>query len=177
MFLIFIFLLFAGAGEAVAQTSEPTIMQKVFLAKQVFPDAKTVGVLCNTQTSTELLRALKIAGDAYQLQIRVFDARDLKELRVNFERMVHSGNIDLVWIIPDDVANQKFGRRFLAEKCIALKIPLFVPSVEYLREGALFTVSTDVDNASKIFVNRKVQEMMGLTFPPERQAKIIAIEY
>jgi ABC-type uncharacterized transport system substrate-binding protein len=165
------------AMSAWGQTTDPSIMQKVYLAKQIFPSVKTVGVLCNTSGSMDLLKGLKLACDTYQLELKVYNARDLLELRSSFEKMVRASKIDIVWMIPDDVVNQAFGRRFLAEKCMAMKIPLYVHSVDYLREGGLLTISMDVNNSSKAFVNRKVQEMMGITFPAELQSKIVDVEY
>ena len=153
------------------------MMQQVFLAKQVFVNAQTIGVLCNTNDAEEKVRSLRIATDAYKLNLKIIATRDLMELRTGFDRMTKEGKIDLVWIVTDDVANQKFGRRFLAEKCMAMKIPLYVPSIENLHEGALFTISTDVDGKSKVFVNRKVYDMIGLSFPQEIKDKIVLVEF
>lgn len=177
MVLVLLLILVGLVGPLGAQTADPSMMQKVYLAKQIFPNAKTIGVPCNASNATAILKSLKLACDTYQLDMKVYNARDLMELRSSFDRMIKASKIDLVWMIQDDVVNQQFGRRFLAEKCMALKIPLYVPSVDYLREGGLFTISTDVNNSSKAFVNRKVQEMLGITFPPEMQAKVVDVEY
>lgn len=175
--LCLVFLWMLVSVSVLSQTPEPSMMQKLFLAKQVFPSCKTIGVLCHTHDSGDMLRALTIAGNAYQVDVKVYDVKDILELRSGFDKMMKASKIDIVWIVPDDVANQAFGRRFLSEKCLSMKIPLFVPSVEYLHEGALFSVSTDTSGATKMFVNTKVKEMIGLVFPPEVQAKIVEIEY
>lgn len=157
--------------------SGPTVMQQVYMAKRLLPAMKTVAVFCHTQHAAGELKQLQVACTAQQLELKTYHTDDLVGLRERFERMIAAADkTDLVWVLPDDVANQKFGRRFLSERCIAQKIPLFVYSVDLVREGALFSVGNDPTGALKIFFNKKVGSLIQATIPAEAETVVVNVE-
>jgi ABC-type uncharacterized transport system substrate-binding protein len=171
---IFLIALIA-ALPAFAQDNSVTTMQQLFVVKQTFPQIKAIGVLCNTQYAAAFLKDLKVAGTAYMITITVYNVQDLQNMRESYDKLM-ANKVDMIWLIPDGTADQKFGRRFLSEKCIAAKIPLYTSSLDYLREGALFCVAKDSTGAVKGYFNKKVSGMMGLTFPADIADKLIAID-
>ncbi len=165
--------LFAGSQQ---QSGGPTIMQQVFMAKRLIPGMKTVGVFCDAVSAADDLKQLQVACTAYELALKTYRVKDLFELRESFDSMVAGEKADVIWILRDDVTDQKFGRRFLSERCIAQKIPLFVHSAELVREGALFSVGPDQAGQLKIFYNKKVGSLIQANIPAEAQSYIVAIE-
>lgn len=155
--------------------ADATLMQQVFMVKQAFPNLKTIGILCHTEHVAEPIKAMSVACAAYQVNLRVFHTATLQDVRDGFDKMVKADKIDLIWILPDDVTSQKFGRRFLAEKCMAMKIPLCVYSPDLVREGALLSIGASEDGTLRIFFNEKVGGMMSVTLPAEILPKVVSV--
>lgn len=151
-------------------------MQQMFVAKRAFPAIKTLGVLCNAAHASNELKQMNIACTAYQLEAKVFDTPDLSALRENFDRMIRGSKVDAVWLVPDGVADQKFGRRFLSEKCLSQKIPLCGFSMDHVREGALMAVLPDETGTLKIYFNTKVKDLIAAGFAPEVEAIMVPVE-
>lgn len=172
--LVCISILFAAIAFAEQRTA--TIMQQIYVVKRAFPNLKTLGVLCNAAHASSDLKQMNIACTAYQLEARVYDTQDLSSLRENFDRMLHVGKVDVVWLVADGVADQKFGRRFLSEKCLAQKIPLCGYAIDHVREGALLAVLPDETGALKIYFNQKVKDLIAVDFSPEAQPIMIPVE-
>lgn len=170
---IVIFLLTAVGN---LRAADATLMQQVFLVKQAFPNLKTIGVLCHTEHVADAIKAMGVACAAYQMNLKVFHTASLQDVRDGFDKLIKADKIDLIWILPDDVTSQKFGRRFLSEKCLAMKIPLCVYSPELVREGALLSIGPGDDGTLHIFYNEKVGGMMSITLPAEIQPKVISVQ-
>lgn len=151
-------------------------MQQLFVVKQAFPNVKTIGVLCDTAHATSVLKEMGVACTAYQMNLKISHTATLQDVRDGFDRMIKSDKIDMIWVLPDDVTDQKFGRRFLSEKCMALKIPMYVYSPDYVREGALLAVAPDNTGTLKIYYNERVGRMLSLTLPAEIMPKVIPVE-
>lgn len=173
---VFGFIAFLSLLSFPALSANVTLMQQLFVVKQAFPGMKTIGVLCNTTKAAEAVKEMGVACAAYQLKLKVIHTATLQDVRDGFDKMVKADKIDLVWVLPDDVTDQKFGRRFLSERCVALKIPLIVSSPDYVREGALLSVGSDDTGELRIYFNEKVGQMMSLTLPPEVMSKVIPIQ-
>lgn len=159
-----------------AQTKGLTTMQQVFMVKQAFPDMKTIGILCNTQNASQILKELNLASTSYALELVVYHVDTVQDLRAKFEEMTKAKKIDILWMVPDGAADQKFGRRFLEEKSISNKIPLYAYSVDFVKEGSLMTVGYDSASQIKIFYNPKVGELLGVNFPAQVQPKLSPTE-
>jgi len=172
VYLFLLLLVFASA----VQAADPNVMQQAYLVRQAFPAAKTVGVLCHTSHAAALVRDLKIACNAYQFDLKVFHTETLQSVREGFDRMIKQSPVDLVWVVPDDVTDQKFGRRFLSEKCLAMKFPLYVSALDHVREGALLTVSAGEDGSPRIYFNKRVGDLIGIQLPAQIQPKVVAVE-
>ena len=153
-----------------------TTMQQVFVVKQAFPSIKTIGVLCNTQNAAKILKELTVAGSSYSVEFVIYDVKTVQDLRQQFESLTGARKIDLLWMVQDGVADDRFGRRFLEEKSISNKIPLFTYSTDFVKEGSLMTVSVDASSQIKIFYNRKVSQMLGISFPAELQEKLTPVD-
>ena len=173
---VLLWVFFLGIASPQLQAADATLLQQVFVVKQAFPNVKTIGVLCHTIHAAAILKEMGVACTAYQLNLRIAHTETLQDVREGFERMVKSDKIDMIWVLPDDVTDQKFGRRFLSEKCMLMKIPLYVHSPEYVREGALLAVAPDGTGALRIYFNAKVGEMLSLTLPAEVTSKILNVE-
>lgn len=161
---------------AAVRAQTPTTMQQVFMVKQIFPAMKTIGVLCNTRNATKVLKELNLAANSYALELVVYDVAAVQNLREQFDKMTSSRKIDVLWMVPDGAADDKFGRRFLEEKSIANKIPLYGYSVDYVKEGSLLTVGLNEASEVKIFYNAKVSQMLGISFPVEVQPRLTPVE-
>lgn len=157
-------------------SADATLMQQLFVVKQAFPGLKTIGILCHTEHAALALREMGIACAAYQIKLTIVHTATLQDVRDGFDKMVKAEKIDLVWVLPDNVTDQKFGRRFLSERCVGLKIPLIVSSLDYVREGALLSVGSDETGTLHIYLNQKVMQMMSLSLPPEVMPKVISIQ-
>lgn len=157
-------------------SADATLMQQLFVVKQAFPGLKTIGVLCHTEHAAPALKEMGVACAAYQIKLTVVHTATLQDVRDGFDKMVKAEKIDLIWVLPDNVTDQKFGRRFLSERCVSMKIPLIVSSVDYVREGALLSVGSDETGVLHIYLNQKVGQMMSLSLSPEVMAKVISIQ-
>ena len=173
---IFFFACFLGSASLQLYAADATLMQQLFVVKQAFPNIKTIGVLCHMENAAAVLKEMQIACSAYQVNLKIHNTATLQDVREGFDRMVKTDKIDLVWVLPDEVTDQKFGRRFLSERCIARKIPLCVRSVDNVREVALLAVAPDETGALRIYVNQKVSRQMSLTLPEEVQSRVIPVE-
>jgi ABC-type uncharacterized transport system substrate-binding protein len=163
-------------SHVVAQAQTPSTMQQVFVVKQAFPAMKTIGVLCNTRNANKILKELTVATSSYALELVVYDVVAVQNLREQFDKMTSTKKIDILWMVPDGAADEKFGRRFLEEKSILKKIPLYSYSVDYVKEGSLLTVGMNDASEIKIYYNSKVSQMLGISFPAEVQPKLTPVD-
>lgn len=163
-------------SHSIAQAQTPSTMQQVFVAKQAFPTMKTIGVLCNTRNASKVLKELTIATTSYALELVVYDVGAVQNLREQFDKMTSAKKIDLLWMVPDGVADEKFGRRFLEEKSISNKIPLYSYSLEFVKEGSLLTVGMNEASEIKVYYNSKVSQMLGITFSAEIQPRLSPVD-
>lgn len=173
---VFLFALGLLLMPVFAMAQSASTMQQVFLIKQAFPAMKTIGVLCNTKNASKTLKELSLASTSYALELVVFDVGAVQNLREQFDKMTSTKKIDVLWMVPDGVSDDRFGRRFLAEKSISNKIPLYSYSVDFVKEGALLCVGMNALSEIKIFYNAKVSQMLGITFPAELQPRLTPVE-
>ncbi len=165
---ISVFFLFAGlqaglltgqeAGSAIKQLSP---LQQVYLLKQIKPDIKRIGILCNLENRAALPKTLSRISAQFKIKIILYDTRKKQNLAKNFKALVKKEKADAIWVFPDEVLNYKSATQYLIKQAVTSKIILVTHDPEQVKKGA--TLAARIENGDmKVYINQKAADMLGL---------------
>lgn len=123
---------------------ELTAKQQLYLAKKLFPQCQTIGVIAVKDQSQERAAELAKNSPYYGLRVEVEIVKKSIELPKGLQALLDK-KIDLLWIFEDSVNGDPMALRFLVTKTQETKIPIICQSEKQLQFGAtvLFTINEE----------------------------------
>ena len=139
-------------------------LQHIYLLKQIKPDIKQVGVLCELGKHPKLKKKLERVGAQMQLKIVLIDTKKLLDVSKNFKRLAAKMKVDAVWIFPDEALIDKKSQQYLVKQAVLNKVILISPIQSMVKKGAtLYTFKEDA--GLKIYYNQNAITHLQLTIP------------
>jgi len=143
-----------------------TLMQKLFVVKKIFPDAKNIVVLFNKKMiSSNITREASIAKTALKLNIILVDVEKKSALGSVSNKYIKSG-IHYVIIYSDSAIFNPLGKRLICQKAIKKKIPVITDVKDDFKLGAFASIEEN-DGKIFIYVSKKVSSILGVKIPED----------
>ncbi len=151
--------------------AELTLAQRFYAIKMVLPGIKKVGIICDVSKNQKVLAQIGALAAQYQLEVALGPASSMQEVSRAFTALT-AQKVNLIWVFPDEVLKNNVVRRYILEKAILAKIPIYGCDVNYVKEGALFWVE-DKGGEALVHLNMRTAAVLGLTIPDEVKAKAV----
>lgn len=170
---------------------EVSVERQFAIIDAVLPALRRIGVIYNPANSESLIREARRHALRYEWK--------LLERRVETEQDVPSGvrdllpKVDALWLVPDSTVLNQDSFRFLLGKALDHNVPVIGFSSEFVRSGALVSVSASYSDMGKqagmvagqilnglgsalerlippdrvsLALNLKTAQFLGITIPP-----------
>lgn len=144
-----------------------TLLQRMFLVKEMKPDVQRVGVIWSKSMAENqtAVADLNRASAASGIKVITAPVADLKDVAPMFRGLVRQHNIDVLLIVEGDgVMDNKVSRGFLIKSATESGIALIAPKNDWVQEGACATFKKEADGIHLV-VNKKAAEALSLTIP------------
>lgn len=121
-------------------SDSPAILNQLRIASRIFP-IKTLGIIYNNQDEESLMQLKLLRNEVSKKGIHLYeiawnDGQDVEQQAIKFK-----GHVDAVYIPYDEKVIHSF--QPLIETLSQNKIPVISESVDLVREGAVFSVSSE----------------------------------
>ncbi|MFN3135410.1 MAG: ABC transporter substrate binding protein [Candidatus Kryptonium sp.] len=164
-----IFLLVLFQSLVFAQKGTP--LQYLYLMKSFKPEIQKVGVICDLSKNRGIVEKFQRPAFSVGVKIVVVDVRELKDVSRGFEELVNNG-VDFIWIFDnEDVSAHPIAREYIFKNALLKKIPVAVSNLEFVKEGALFSLEI-LGEEVKVYVNNKVANALQLTVPENYKERV-----
>lgn len=144
---------------------ELTAMQQVYIVKQLKPDIKSIGVLCNLEKHPELTNKLSRIAAQMSVKIYLFDTKEILSVSKNFKRMRRK-KVDAIWVFPDEVLTQKIVADYLIRESVLAKIILMANDPAWVKKGATLCARSE-EGEIRLYINEKAIGIMSLNLEEE----------
>lgn len=119
--------------------------------KLISPDLKNVGILYEPQFSDEIVSKFQLESKNHDMNIIKNNVRTRRNQQVNIRNLRRSflsisDRIDIFYLLSDPSIINIENFNFLLDKCFSNNIPLFSYDEEFVRRGALASLSPDYAN-------------------------------
>ncbi len=143
-----------------------TVMQKLFIIKKVFPDAKNIVIFFNKKlVSTDLVREASIAKTAMKYNIVLVNVEKKSALGSAASKYLKN-DYDYVMIYTDSMIFNSAGKKLFCQKAIKKKVPVISDTKDDLKYGAFGSVESD-GGKLVMFVNKKASQILGISLPED----------
>ena len=144
----------------------PALVQLTELKKLV-PQASRVGLVYNPSRSARELEDARAAAAKLNLTVIAEPAASVADFPDALTRLIQK--VDALWLVADATVVTQDTFRLMLETAMAKKLPLMVFSDEFVRSGALFSLSPDFEGAG-LEAARMAIELAGGKKPAELTA-------
>jgi putative tryptophan/tyrosine transport system substrate-binding protein len=179
------------------------LAQQLESIQRALPKLRRIGVVYDELTSGPLVRQLQQhLGTNVQLVAR--DVRTPQEAAREIQDLLSNGlsGDDAFWLLWDSVSANPANFRLLVELSLRYKVPLIAPARPFVEAGALISVGADYERAGRqvavmaqqvlrgqaqpgnfqavppaevvVTINGEVARRLGIEFPPDLRADILA---
>ncbi len=119
--------------------------------KLVTPSVKRIGLLYDSENSDDYVSEFENAMVAFDFQIEKQKINAAQSGQIPIEKLKKifskfENKIDAFYLFPDPSLISKENFIFIIEYCAHLKIPVFTYSDEFVKQGALVSLSPDFSN-------------------------------
>ncbi len=143
-----------------------TLIQRLFVVKKVFPNAKNVVILFNKKmVSSNVTREASIAKTALKLNITLVDVEKKSALGSVSKKYINSG-VDYILIYSDSTIFNPMGKRLICQKAIKKKIPVITETKDDFKLGAFASVE-DTSGKIMLYVNSKANAILNVSIPSD----------
>ncbi len=153
----------------------PSIFHNIKLISSNF---KNVGLIYDPQFSEEQVEELMKFETSQNISVMKSQVKAKKEKQITIKDLKKcfsylSGKIDMLYLFPDPTIINQENFDFILEKCKELNIPLFTYNEEFVKKGALASISPDYSNigsqlaliSRQLLLNKKTPDTMEISKP------------
>ncbi len=151
-----------------------TPLQQVFILKQLNPQIRKIGILCDLSKRGDLPERLARISAQLQVKIIIKDTPELKNVLKNFRYLVNVQGAEVVWIFPDPALTHPSARRYLIKEAVSSRVMLIAPDSEMVQKGATLFAEKSADQI-KVHVNSKAMQLLGLDITPQLTSTAVVL--
>lgn len=132
--------------------------------QKILPAAKRIGVFYDPVVSEELVAELVQESRDYQFDVvgaAIADTREVPQALIDM-----GDRIDIFWILPDRIYNNKNARQQIMMYWLKKNTPIIGIAPNYVKAGALFCLAVDYDDLGRQTGDMCVRVLQGT--PPEK---------
>ena len=147
-------------------TPDVTPMQQMFIMKEVKPDIERLGIMWNKDAhDEETLTRIRRAATSLKVQLFLAEVGGLNDIAPQFRTLTRKHKVQALWIVMNDgLVDSAIGKSFLTKNAVKVGIPLFAPSEDWVKEGALLSMIKK-DGGLHLVVNKAVANALSITVP------------
>ena len=164
--LVLVAALIVTAFTPVDLSSPVPPMQQMFIMKEVKPDLQRLGILWNPEVNDEeTLTKIRRAGTSLKVQLFLAEVSDISDIAPQFRQLTRTHKVGALWVVTNDgLIDSATGKSFLIKNAMKAGLPLFVPSRDWVDDGAFLTMEKQAEGLSLI-VNKPAAEALSLSIP------------
>lgn len=115
--------------------------------KSILPNVKRVGIVYNPENTGSIIEEAMTCMDKFGLQFITRQVNTNKEVPDVLEKLI--GKVDILWAVPDSTVFSPMAYEHILLFSLRNKIPIMGFSPNFVRAGALFTLSCDYEDIGK----------------------------
>ncbi len=168
MFIVFCSVLglqIVFARNDIQETKEASFLQQIFILKQLKPDLKKIGVLCQVKDHKDVETKLGRLQKQAQVKFVLYDIKKLPDVAKHAKNATTSKKVDALWIFADDILLDSKTQSYLVKHSIQSKTFLLSVQPELVKKGGTACIRKG-QSKPVIFLNQKAINLMVLAIPP-----------
>lgn len=154
---------------------ELTSKQQLYLAKQLFPNCRVIGIIAVKDQSQQKASDLLKNSNYYNLTVEVELVKKSADLPKGLQALLDK-KIEVLWIFDDSVNRDPMALRFLVTKTQENKIPIICQSEKQLEFGATYYFTVNEDGKAIVKAKKAAINVLKLPLPEREDVQIIMIE-
>lgn len=134
-------------GNMTGVTADVPVKEQLRTFKNVIPDIRKVGVIYDPSKTGSIISQAQLIAPSQGFQLvsaKVDDPKDVPRTLRAF-----SDGIDAFWLVPDSTVVTQFSWNTIKEFADARRIPLFVFDKAFVIQGALVSLSPDLEDMGR----------------------------
>lgn len=132
-------------------------MTQMQTLREILPKAKKIGVIYDPKISSSLITAAQ-KNQKKGISIIASPVSSVSQIMPALKNILDQ-QIDAFWLIPDPIVASPSMARYILETTLKANVPVMSPSPSFVKNGALFSVSSGYDRIGKQTV-RLVQQIL-----------------
>lgn len=146
---------------------EVPVLEQLQVLPAVLPDAKRLGMVYNPALHTpEAIARWRDAAHALGLELVVEPVGEVREIPQRLQTLLPT--IDALWLIPDETVLAPQTVRHILLETLRRRIPVFAPSLRFVKDGALVAVACDYRDVGRQTGEFAAQLLAGQSLGPTR---------
>ncbi len=156
-----------GAVAPLPAGNGATIIQQMFVIKELKPAVERVGIMLDPNVSSveKLMPQIQRAGASTGVKVFLTEVKDLKDVAPRYRKLIRDHEIQALLIVNGEgVMGNPIARSFLIKNATTASIPVFAPDADWINEGASVSI-TKVNGSISLLVNRAAASATALQIP------------
>lgn len=153
------------ARNDIQDTKEASFLQQIFILKQLKPDLKKIGVLCEVKQHKDLKAKLGRLQKQAQVEFILYNIKKLPDVAKHAKNATTSKKVDALWVFADKILLDSKTESYLVKHSIQTKVFLLAVEPELVKKGGTASIRKG-QSKPVIFLNQKAIDLLALTVPP-----------
>lgn len=147
------------------ETTEASYLQQIFILKQLAPEIKKIGVLCQIKNYKDLETKLGRLQKQAQLEFVLYNIKNMPDVAKHAKNATISKNVDALWVFADEILLDPKTQSYLVKYSLQSKIVLLSAEPEIIKKGGTVCIRKGTSKPV-IFLNQKAVDLLTLSIPP-----------